>query len=207
MLINDDGLPCHKSFCFMPEEVVFEEDWHTFGLIATASHSFKVENLFVNENRSFVINGDLRITDHAIDHIIYQYPYTSFAALTLGANHLGMQEHFLELAGAGFDAITETAHKNFRFQMLENAVRETENRKILFFYYAAASWEELKEHGIISENLRKKIFLLCKEIAKKGREMAMDIYPYLGISASNAETEINRLLRDLLTASQHSFLL
>jgi alkylation response protein AidB-like acyl-CoA dehydrogenase len=201
--INDDGLPCYKSFCFMPEEVVFEEDWRAFGLIATASHSFKVENLTVNHSRSFVIDGDFR----AFDQTMYQYPYASFAALTLGANHLGMQKHFLDLAGAIFHSITETAHKDFRSRLLENAVRETENRRTLFFYYAAASWKEVKAQGLISEALRKKIFLLCREIANKGRAAVMEIYPYLGISASNPETEINRLLRDILTASQHSFLL
>jgi alkylation response protein AidB-like acyl-CoA dehydrogenase len=202
-LTNDDGSPCYKSFFFTPEEVVCEEDWHTFGLIATASHSFKVENLTVDRSRSFVIDGAFR----TIDHIMYQYPYIPFAALTLGANHLGMQEHFLDLAGTIFDSVAETAHKDFRSRLLEKVRQETANRRVLFFYYAAASWEEIKEQGRISETLTKKIFLLCQEIVKKGREGMMEIYPYAGISATNPETEMNRLVRDVLTASQHSFLL
>ena len=203
LLFNEDGSPHYKSFFFMPEEVICEKDWYTFGLIATASHSFKVENLTVERNRSFIIDGNFR----TIDSTMYQYPYVSFAALTLGANHLGMQEHFLELAGGIFDSITEIIHRDFRSQLMERAIQEIVNIRTLFFYYAAESWNEVKEHGHISEALNKKIFLLCREIVKKGRDMVIEIYPYLGISASNSQTEINRLLRDVLTASQHSFLL
>jgi hypothetical protein len=203
LLTNNDGSPGYKSFFFMPDEIVCEEDWHTMGLIATASHSFSVENLNVDSGRSFVIDGDFR----TIDQVMYQYPFDAFSALTLGVNHLGMQEHFLELAEIIFDSITETARKDFRSRLLERAVQETENRRTLFFYYAKASWKELQEQGKVSEMLKKKIFLLCREIAKKGREMVIEIYLYLGISASNPETEVNRLMRDVLTASQHSFLL
>jgi len=203
LLLNDDGSPCYKSFFFTPQEVACEEDWRTFGLVATASHSFKVENLAVDKSRSFAIDGASR----AIEHAIYQYPFVLFAALTLGVNHLGMEEHFLELAGTIFDSIAETAHKDFRSRLLEEARYEVEKRRTLFFYYAAASWEELKGQGQVSLTLEDEIFLLCRKIAKEGREMAMEIYPYLGIPASNPETEINRLLRDILTASQHSFLL
>ena len=203
LLANDDGSPCHRSFCFTPQEVAFEEDWQTFGLVATASHSFKVDNLAVDKNRSFVIDGAAR----TINQTMYQYPFALFAALTLGANHLGMQGHFFEVAGGIFDSITETAHRDVRAQVLDKARRETEGRRTLFFQYAAASWEEVKSQGPVSPELEKKIFELCREIAKKGRDAVMEVYPYLGISASHAGTEVNRLLRDVLTASQHSFLL
>jgi alkylation response protein AidB-like acyl-CoA dehydrogenase len=203
LLTNNDGSPCYKSFFFMPDEIVCEKDWHTMGLIATASHSFSIDNLTVESGRSFLIDGNFR----TIDNFMYQYPFVTFSVLTLGVNHLGMQEHFMELAEIIFDSITETAHRDFRIRLLERAVRETENMRILFFYYAKASWRELKEQGQISEILKKKIFLLCREIAQRGREMVIEIYPYLGISASNPETEVNRLIRDVLTASQHSFLL
>jgi hypothetical protein len=203
LLANNDGSPCYKSFFFTPDEVSFEEDWHTFGLIATASHSFKVENLTVDARRSFMIDAASRVIDHAM----YQYPYGSFAALTLGANHLGMQGHFLELAETIFDSIAETAHRDVRSQLLEKARHEAGNRRTLFFNCAVASWKELREQGQISEPLEKQILLQCREIVAKGRGMIMEIYPYLGISASNPETEINRLMRDVLTASQHSFLL
>jgi len=203
LLVNNDGSPCYKSFFFSPDEVVCEEDWHTFGLIATASHSFKVENVTVDASHSFVIDAASRVIDHAM----YQYPFASFATFTLGANHLGMQGHFLELAETIFDSIAEAGHRDFRSQLLEKARHEAENRRELFFNCAAASWEELREQGQISEPLKEKILLLCKEIVLKGRDIIMEIYPYLGISASNPETEINRLMRDVLTASQHSFLL
>jgi alkylation response protein AidB-like acyl-CoA dehydrogenase len=203
LLDNGDGSPCYTSFFFFPAEAVFEEDWHTMGLVATASHSFKIENLRVDSNRSFRIDGAFR----TIDHVLYQYPYASFAPLTLAANHLGMQAHFLELAETIFASAGETAHKDFRSRLLEQAACETENRRTLFYNCAAQSWEELQEKGRLSAEMANTIFELCREIVKKGRDALMEIYPYLGISATNPETEINRLIRDALTASQHSFLL
>ena len=203
LLNNDDGSPRYKSFFFFPGEAVFEEDWHTMGLIATASHSFKVENLTVDSSRSFQIDGAAR----TIDHTIYQYPYLSFAPLTLAANHLGMQGHFLELAETIFASIKETAHKDFRARLLEQAVRETENRRTLFYDRAAQSWEELQKQGRLSAATADNILALCREIVKKGRDALMELYPYLGIAATNPAAEINRLLRDAFTASQHSFLL
>jgi hypothetical protein len=203
LLDNDDGSPCYKSFFFYPEEAVFEHDWRTMGLTATASHSFKVENLRVTSARSFQIDGAFR----TIDRLIYQYPYHTFAPLTLAANHLGMQAHFLELAEGIFASISETAHRDFRAQLLDRAAGETEKRRTLFYDYAARSWEELQKTGRVSAAAADKILGLCREIVKKGRDALMELYPYLGIGAANPDTEINRLLRDALTASQHRFLL
>jgi alkylation response protein AidB-like acyl-CoA dehydrogenase len=201
--VCDDGSPRYQSFFFTPDEVVFEEDWHTMGLVATASHSFKVENRTVDAGRSFVIDGAFR----TIDHLMYQYPYLPFAALTLGANHLGILEHFLELAETIFASIQEPLYRDFRSRLLERAAREAEKLRVLFFHYARLSWDELKKNGVIAETLLEKISALCREIVKKGRDTVMEVYPYLGIAASNPETEVNRLIRDVLTASQHRLLL
>ncbi|MDR1876991.1 MAG: hydroxylase [Flavobacteriaceae bacterium] len=203
LLTNEDGSPIYRSFFFIPEEVTLIEDWHTMGLVATASHSYEVEKLKVNKNRSFLIDG----TKRTVEHLIYQYPFSLFAELTLAVNHLGIQEHFLEQAQAIFERIEETAHRDFRAQVLEKARRDILGRRNDFFSYAQASWEELETVGEISEELTKRISGLCREIVKKGRDAALEIYPYLGIFASNTETEINRIIRDILTAGQHSLLL
>lgn len=136
------------------------------GLVATASHSFKIENLLVNSGHSFQIDGAFR----TIDRLIYQYPYQTFAPLTLAADHLGMQTHFLELAENMFASISETAHQDFRARLLEQAAQETGNRRSLFYNYAAQSWEELRETGHISAATADKILGLCREIVKKGRD-------------------------------------
>ncbi|MDR2122016.1 MAG: acyl-CoA dehydrogenase family protein [Flavobacteriaceae bacterium] len=203
LLVHEDGSPVYKSFFFIPEEVTITEDWSTMGLIATASHSFEVQNLKVDKNRCFMIEGASR----TIDHLIFQYPFTASAVLTLAVNHLGIQEHFLESAQTILDNTKEPKYREFRTQLLEKARQDIMNRRELFFSLAQASWEELERNGEVSEELMKKISILCKEIAKKGREAVLDIYPYLGISASDPKTEVNRIIRDILTASQHSYLL
>lgn len=203
IVTNNKGIPVYQSFFFLPEEVTVIEDWHTMGLIATASHSYKVENLKVGKERAFVIEAGMS----TLDHPIYKYPFLTFSELTLAVNHLGMQEHFLEEAQTLFNSIQETLHKEFRTRLLKNATEDILQRRELFFTYAKASWEELIHKGKIPDEMTEKISVLCKEIVKKGRETALQVYPYLGISASDPGTELNRIIRDILTASQHSLLL
>jgi alkylation response protein AidB-like acyl-CoA dehydrogenase len=202
-LINTDGSPVYKSFFFLPQEVTVIEDWHTIGLIATASHSYQVKNLKVDKKRSFVIESGAR----TLDQLIYQYPFLTFAELTLAVNHLGIQQHFLELASFIFARIKEAKHKEFRTQLLKNAEKDILDRRTLFFSHAENSWKELKDQGKVSEELAVKISRICREIVKEGRETALQVYPYLGVIASDPGTEVNRVLRDMLTASQHSLLL
>ncbi|MGM5629589.1 hydroxylase [Apibacter raozihei] len=203
MLTCDKGTPIYKSFIFFPEEVKIIEDWNTIGLIATASHSYTVENLFVKKERSFLIKAECR----SIDLLIYKYPFLTFAELTLAVNHLGMQKHFFDLVETIFNSIQEPLHKEFRTQFLKNANHNFQERRALFYKYVEDSWNELEKTENVSHELLSKISIICREIVKEGRETALQLYPYLGILASNPITEINRILRDILTASQHSLLL
>ncbi len=203
LLTNADGSPYYKSFFFNPEEVTIIRDWNTLGLIATASHSYEVKDLKIGFNRTFSIDGASR----TIDHLIYQYPFLTFAELTLTINHLGMQQHFLEQAQLIFNSIKEPVYKDFRTQLLEKSKEKIETKRDLFFHYATISWKELQTQGQVSEESLQKINELCREIVKEGRNTILEIYPYLGIPAANPDTEINRVLRDILTASQHILLL
>ena len=63
------------------------------GMIATASHSFEVNDVYVNTNRCFMIDPDLAI----LPDIVYQYPFLQLAETTLAVNISGMTMRFLDL--------------------------------------------------------------------------------------------------------------
>jgi hypothetical protein len=55
------------------------------------------------------------------------------------------------------------------------------------------------------ENL-KSVSSSSRKLAKKARQIVDDLYPYCGLEAARTTTELNRVWRDVHTASQHALL-
>ncbi|WP_394801094.1 hypothetical protein [Niabella ginsengisoli] len=51
-----------------------------------------------------------------------------------------------------------------------------------------------------------KISVISRKLAKACRESVSAIYPYCGLAATSQHSEINRVFRDVFTASQHGLL-
>src|SRR5690606_20950813 len=85
-VMDHAGQPVVKSFFFDRKDVRVITDWNTFGLRATASHSFEITKCQVPENRSFLISPDQATWDLPT----YRYPFIALAQTTLAVNTLGM---------------------------------------------------------------------------------------------------------------------
>src|SRR5690606_37836674 len=70
-LLDATGAPLVRSFFFSRSDVHITDDWSAFGLKATASHSFAVDDLWVGPSQSFLIKPDAVTWDHPI----YRYPF------------------------------------------------------------------------------------------------------------------------------------
>src|SRR5690606_36957711 len=83
-LLDATGKPLVRSFFFPRSDVRIVDDWNAFGLKATASHSFAVDDLRVSPSQAF------SITPEAVtwDDPIYRYPFLPFAETTLAVNTL-----------------------------------------------------------------------------------------------------------------------
>jgi hypothetical protein len=73
--------------------------------------------------------------------------------------------------------------------------------RALFYTAVDASWANYK-----NEELLGAISTTSRLLAKTARECVDALYPYCGLTAAAPDTEINRVWRDLHTASQHSLL-
>src|SRR5215831_8459595 len=91
VLKEDSGKTVIRSFWFKREEVKLLDDWNAIGMIATASHSFRVDDLDVPRNRCFQIDS----ANCFLDLPIYKYPFLQFAETTLAVNNSGMAVCFL----------------------------------------------------------------------------------------------------------------
>ncbi|MDR3715012.1 MAG: acyl-CoA dehydrogenase family protein [Puia sp.] len=218
-LKNDDGSSLVRSFVFLREEVRVEQNWRVSGLIATASHRFGVQDLRVEEDRCFVISRDGAV----LPQPIYQYPFLQLAETTLAVNSSGMAARFIEL---GEPIIAgRAAYKNGGIGMkdggglsLRLAGEAKEKLQVLrrIFYDAIdSSWEvglrigkhdDGPEHSAWA-NLLGEVSSASRGLAAGARQIVDELYPFCGLSAADPDAAINRVWRDLHTASQHPLLL
>ncbi len=206
-VLNKNNQPLIQSFFFKRSEVKVIEDWNTPGLKATAGHSFSVGNLYVPNERSFIINAETVTHDNAV----FQFPFLQFAELTLAVNTLGMTSHFLKEANAVIKKRKQAKkitikQYDYSNKLIEAASNKIEMFRTKFHEAAAAAWNELLiKKSIQAKNLNN-ISKLSAQLVKECRVRAAAVYPYCGLSAVNGKTEIERIFRDLFTASQHSLL-
>jgi alkylation response protein AidB-like acyl-CoA dehydrogenase len=202
-VLQEDGTALIRSFYFKKSEVTIYNDWHTMGLKATASRSFSVKKLKVKEERSFVI-------DHAhvtLEHPVYSYPFMPFAETTLAVNTLGMMNHLLDEATV---ALKQKKLNSLQFQpadeALQKARQEISKMHISFYDTVEQSWNELLTTKLLSQKTTEQISKLSRQLVKLCRSHAAVVYPYCGLASTSQQSELNRVFRDLFTASQHALL-
>jgi indole-3-acetate monooxygenase len=198
VLKNEDGSPLIRSFLFLKEEVTIHKNWNVIGMIGTGSDSFSVRNLQVGNDRCFEINSKTA----NLPHPIYQYPFLQFAEATLAVNSSGMGMRFLDLCETLFK------EKNYReYPSVAKGKKQLQEARQMFYEAVRQSWDEFTTAGSPSDELLIAVSKTSRALAAKARNLVDELYPYCGLVAANPSTDINRVWRDLHTASQHSLLL
>ena len=201
ILQNADGSPLVQSFFFTKDEVAIHEDWNTMGLIATAGHSFEVKNVQVSPDRSFIINSQ-----HAtLPNPIYAYPFLQFAEATIAVNTLGMVQHFLDECAVIFKQKENNASSILN-QKLQQSITALNMRRRQFYAAVEASWNAFVINQKEDAQTLQTVSTTSRELVNKARALVQELYPYCGMIAADQSSAINRIWRDIFTASQHSLL-
>jgi hypothetical protein len=205
LLRNKNDEPAVRSFWFKRDEVIVHKDWNCIGMIATGSHSFEVSRLYVPQERIFTIDSEQRL----LHHPIYQFPFLQFAETTLAVNISGMAICFLELCQPIFERKRKDFSKPFHIAMNQLNIAKKELKEVRNLFYASveSSWNALTIEGTVEDDLLYKLSAASKTLAKLAREAVDGLYPYCGMIAAHADTEMNRVWRNIHTASQHSLVL
>lgn len=205
-VLDNDGNSEIKSFILKKEEVEILAGWSYFGLVATGSHAFEVKNLKVPENRTFKINDTIEVSDEGFD-----YPFLQLAETTLAVNSLGMVNHFMKLVEAAF--FSRSGLKRYRDDQIAFFTAELSNRKAevqtlkdRFYFLFDESWDQLIHRGEIEKALLEEVSLISRKLAHACRQASDGLFPYGGLEAARKDSTINRVWRDLHTASQHALL-
>ncbi|MCX2584892.1 MULTISPECIES: acyl-CoA dehydrogenase family protein [unclassified Pedobacter] len=205
-LLDEDGNPEVISFILKKNEVEILSGWSYFGLIATGSHAFEVKDLLVPVNRTFKINSDIKVADQGFD-----YPFLQLAETTLAVNSLGMGRHFIRLVEDSFFARSGLSRYNdeqvaFFTSELNGCKTEVESLRNQFYTTFDQSWDQLIQNGSIQEDQLQMVSRISRKLAHACRRAADTLFPYGGLEAAKKESEINRVWRDIHTASQHALL-
>lgn len=204
--LDADGQNIIKSFILKKEEVSLCPGWDYFGLVATGSHAFEVHHQLVPANRSFEINANLSVENEGFD-----YPFLQLAETTLAVNSLGMAKHFLEWVEDLFQQ--RSGNKRFNEHQLAHFQNEyiqckhdLELARTNFYKTFDLSWKSLIDEQEIEPGLLDEVSLASRKLAHLSRKITDALFPYCGLEAAKKQTTINRIWRDLHTASQHALL-
>ncbi|RFM30393.1 acyl-CoA dehydrogenase family protein [Deminuibacter soli] len=201
-LTGSDGNPVIKPFVLLPGEVELLPTWKSFGLVATASNAFKATNVTVTRDRCFEIN-QARAVDPSP---LYQYPFLQLAEATLAANISGMSLHFTEAAQQLLQQTQKPGTMAIAGPLLQQAQHTIQTLRTAFYKALDESWQQQLQGSITAAALQA-VSETSRKLAQESRRTADELYPYCGLQAAATDTEINRIWRDLHTASQHGLLI
>lgn len=194
-ILDETGNTLYKSFYFYPEEVEIIEDWDTMGLRSTASHSFSIQNLKVGEERTYLLQPQHR----TIDTVLFKLPFMSFAELTLAANYLGMIKRLVDETQ---EILSRKTLENMP-QDIKEAQVFIQEKSTQFYEMSAVLWEDCKKGTKASTKWIEELHELTHKLVQKGLSFAQLVYIYSGIEGAKNGSTINRVWRNLNTASQH----
>ncbi|MBD1393439.1 acyl-CoA dehydrogenase family protein [Mucilaginibacter glaciei] len=202
-MLNADGAPLILPFVIDRNDVQLLKGWKYIGMMATGSDAYSINNLYVDKSRCFEIEPDAAV----VKEQLYIYPFMQLAEATLAANLSGMAVHFMDLCVSAFaNKATNLRRVNGANVLVMNDALTSctdllNKARTAFFAAVDASWQDAQNQGLL-----KAVSSASRVLAKTARGCVDELYPYCGLLAASPDTEINRIWRDLHTASQHALL-
>lgn len=187
VLLDESGSEMIRSFVISKSQAEMIPNWKSMGMRATGTYSFKVENVKVSEEYSFIY--DEFFTDDVLDKI----PFRIFADLTLLVNYLGMASHFVE------EATNIRPHLDLNF--FKNRVEEAVGKVIEF---ADEIESLLTDSKLIISEKQTEVHEYSSALVESLSHQILEIYFQLGIKASHTDSAVYQVFCDYFTATQHS---
>ena len=203
MLFNEDGSPQTRVCYAKPEDYDILDTWYTTGLRGTGSNDYKVEGLFVPEERSFMLGGD-PMRPGAIwkrpDHFLRK----------MSGVPLGVARTALNTAKATLSQKVDLMkgvpyHDTARVQtaIAEASIKLNSARAYVFTTLENA-WEKIQNDVPLTNEERADLWMSRTHAFQTGREVTSIIYDAVGGSAIYSKRgSFDRYFRDMQTACQH----
>ena len=208
-LTDSAGAPRIRAFIVPARQVEFIPSWGSIGLCATASHSYRISGQVVAKEHGF----DIDAAHATATGPLYRFPFLGLAFVTLAANVAGMAAHFLRLARP---LIAGRRHARTGLPLMDSPqVRDQllsidagiEAARTDFYAQLDRSWALVVEGAPVSDEQAAALQSASLALANVSRRAVDELYPYCGLQAARDGSAINRVWRDLHTATQHALFL
>jgi len=202
-LLDAQGRPRICAFVVSASQVHIEPgSWHSIGLRATTSCAFALHDVRVPHNNAFVIDA----ASATATGPLYKFPFEALAFVTLAACVLGMARHFMTLAQALVGRhIGPLNGPSISAQMLwSNCDLSLQAARTEFYAQLNHAWRSILQGRVTDDLQDKRLVNSSLTLVRQARESVDQLYPCCGLQAADPRTEINRVWRDLHTASQHA---
>ena len=179
----------------------------SMGLASAGCHDVEVNNLKVPANRAFIMTAE-----HAVASArLYQYPYLQLSEAVLAATVSGMATNLTELCIAMLNDMKDNngaplMNDNMVQDTIEKHTQKMNDARVKLYYAAELTWQACVNQQTIKDTILYKVSAAAQDLTRKARECADAILPFCGITVMDKGSEINRVWRDLHTASQDSLL-
>jgi alkylation response protein AidB-like acyl-CoA dehydrogenase len=198
-----------RAFVVPACDVRVHQSWRNIGMRASGSHAFSVDGAWVDAGHAF----DIDPARAAAPGPLYRFPFASLAFVTIAANISGMALHFLELAA---ELLARRAHPASATPLiehpevaaaLERARLALDGSRACFYRWLERVWQAHCRGEVLQEDQTHALQVVSLDMVNTGRRAVDGVFPYCGLVAVNAQSEIGRAWRDLHTATQHAMLL
>lgn len=196
--IEEKGEKTIRAFAFFPDQVKVTNDWSAFGLKGTASDTFEVHKAFVPHERVFNVGESKWYVSDPIARCLYRLPFDILAVTTIASVCMGLTRRFFELA----QSMPRWERLGRKTLLADEAIEH----RHLFYLLADRAWSQI----VLGEDLEKEeqrtIIQGIRRLVEESVSKVQHTFAYLGMRALMQSEPINRVYRDLQTASQHTYL-
>lgn len=196
-----------RSFIIPKHQVTISSLWNSYGLKATASHDFIIADIFVPDGFSFNLSAPSPFANGPL----YKFPFLQLSEALLAVTMSGMACHFTDTLSvllqnkAGAKLNRKIDHPAIK-QAISNAYITLNNARTELYKSVERVWLRYKKGALASREELKEITTKAKQCATVSLTAAERLYPLAGMEAIVPEADINRIWRDMHTASQHILL-
>lgn len=200
------GSPRIRAFVVPAARVRIEPTWHGIGLRATASHAFHVDDVRVPAEQGFDIDPAAATAGGPL----YRFPFMALAYVTLAATLAGMARHFIDLARptiarrtrlSGGVALVDVPAVR---QAVQQADDDVAAARTGFYRLLDRAWQQVAAGDAVGPGDAAALQRASLALVEAARRAVDGLYPYCGLHAADARSEINRVWRDVHTATQHA---
>lgn len=206
--VENEGIRTDKiiSCSVNCDQVEVLNDWRAMGLKATASHTIRVQDVWVPEQETF----QLGIIKNKYGSAVHSFPFGAFAEASFISVCLGITENFLEEASILVKQRKYDPSRTERMGAIQFLLMQQQKnfRQLEEQYYLILSeyWQKHKEGHKLTEEELQQFSRKSKDTAVACVDIANSLIRRLGMDAITETSSINRIWRNLYTAAQHSFL-